>query len=118
MDFAGRCEVIQAKSSYFFKKDFYCECFRVVFNPKTDFGFLINILPQALTGCNVWVSWSLFLSFFIGLCSYVAACVADFETNFKEIIQHREVESEDQDRNRVTNALLNELIELHAEVTE
>lgn len=90
---------------------------RVIFDAKTDFGFLINILPQALTGCNVWVSWSLFLSFFIGLCSYGEAGVADFKANVNEFFQQNQMEQnmEEADRNRT---LLNESIELHAEITE
>lgn len=93
---------------------------RIILNTKTDSGFLINILPQALTGCNVWVSWSLFLAFFIGLCSYIKAFVDDFKINIDEIFQKIDDKSDltEENHHRMTNMLLNESIELHAEVTE
>lgn len=101
--------------------------FRILFDEKTIVGYYINLLPQALTGCNTWISWCLFLSFFIGLCSYVEACVADFQAHIHEICSAHKVEEDGSDEEnssvgesvaRRNGTILNETVELHIELTK
>lgn len=89
--------------------------FRVILNDKTPIGFFINLLPQALTACNCWLNWILFLSFFISLLTFVEACVADFEASIDEICN----QYDDLGRTKMkTDLFLNQTIELHAELTK
>lgn len=90
-------------------------CFRVILDDKTPIGFFINLLPQALTACNCWLNWILFLSFFISLLTYVEACVADFEASINKICN----QYDDLGRAKMnTDFFLNQTIELHAELTK
>lgn len=82
-------------------------------NEKTPIGFYINLLPQALTGCNTWLNWILFLSFFISTLTYIEGCVADFEANIGDICN----QYDDLGRTRVnTDLRVNQTIELHAKI--
>lgn len=98
----------------------------MLFDPKTNFGFYFNLLPQALTGCNTWISWCLFLSFFIGLCLYVEACLGDFHAHINEICSPYQDECDengekdvqmDETAFRKNETILNETIEMHVELT-
>lgn len=98
----------------------------MLFDPKTNFGFYLNLLPQALTGCNTWISWCLFLSFLIGLCLYVEACLADFHAHINEICRSYQDEYDENDENdagfnetlvRKNETIFNETIKLHIELT-
>lgn len=86
-----------------------------MFDAKTYFGFYVNLLPQALTGVNTWINWILFLSFFISILLYVEASLADFEANFSEICNQ---DYESGDSFHKTEVLLNQTIDLHAELTK
>lgn len=104
------CVIIRTFCFHIFTKLFI---FRVILNAKTSFGFYINLLPQALTGCNTWVTWILFLSFFIGLLTYVAAFVNDFELNITNICDYSNGDNINQ-----KHKVLTETIQLHSELTE
>lgn len=85
----------------------------MMLNEKTAIGFYINLLPQALTGCNCWLNWILFLSFFISTLTYIEACVADFEANIGDICN----QYDDLGRTKInTDLCVNQTIELHAEI--
>lgn len=87
---------------------------RLMLDEKSYFGYYLNLIPQGLTGVNTWVTWTLFLSFFIGVCNYVEACLADFEANITVIGRLHSKGVID----RKTRQLLNDTLDLHAELTK
>lgn len=88
----------------------------MIFDAKTYFGFYINLLPQALTGVNTWMNWILFLSFFISILTYIEACLNDIETNIIAIC--KENNNDDVIQYQNSDLILNQTIELHAELTK
>lgn len=77
----------------------------------------MNLLPQALTGCNVWLTWILFLSLFIGILGYVEAFTADFGANIEQICNFYNGPHDPKVVNMKSHEVLTKIINLHAEVT-